>query len=83
MGMGKAKGSKKGAGSLGSSSSMNDEALARLMISELTMHNERSMATKKEECLAFLEIRRTKSYNHWTGDTLKQMEEIRAGIKEK
>nr|GFB47016.1 hypothetical protein [Tanacetum cinerariifolium] len=54
MGMDKAKCSKKKG--LGSSSSMNNELLARLMVSELAMHNERSMAMKKEECLTFLEI---------------------------
>ncbi|GKG16349.1 hypothetical protein Tco_0358672, partial [Tanacetum coccineum] len=59
--MSTAKGSKKkGAGSLGSSSSMNDEALARLMVSELATHNERAIAMKKEERVAFLEIRRRK-----------------------
>ncbi|GKG34516.1 hypothetical protein Tco_0437212, partial [Tanacetum coccineum] len=59
MGMDKAKGlKKKGARVSGSSSSTNEEALARLMVSELAMHNERSMAMKKEELLAFLEIRR-------------------------
>ncbi|GJZ96650.1 hypothetical protein Tco_0668984 [Tanacetum coccineum] len=97
----KAEGSKKkGAGSSGSSSSMNDEALARLMVPELAM--------KKKERLAFLEIRRRKvkirerelamqeykqcqkdimfyvqPYNHLTRDTLKQIVEIRVGIKEK
>ncbi|GKC59687.1 hypothetical protein Tco_1087285 [Tanacetum coccineum] len=55
----KVKGSKKkGARSSKSSTSMNDEALARLMVSELAMHNERSMSMKKEEHLAFLEIRK-------------------------
>nr|GEV67671.1 ribonuclease 3-like protein 3 [Tanacetum cinerariifolium] len=49
---------KKGSRSSGSSSSMNDEALARLMVSEMAMHNERAIEMKKEECLAFLEIKR-------------------------
>ncbi|GJR21331.1 hypothetical protein Tco_0969858 [Tanacetum coccineum] len=45
----KAKGSKKkGTGSSGTSSSMNDEALARLTVSELAMHNERAMSMMKE-----------------------------------
>nr|GEU38189.1 uncharacterized mitochondrial protein AtMg00810-like [Tanacetum cinerariifolium] len=58
MGKDKAKGlKKKGSRSLKSSSSMNDKALARLMVSSLAMHNERVMEMKKEECLAFLEIR--------------------------
>ncbi|GKA84761.1 ALP1-like protein [Tanacetum coccineum] len=57
IGRDKAKGSKKkGAGSSRSSSSMNDEALARLMVSELARHNERATEIKKEERLAFLEI---------------------------
>ncbi|GJR49487.1 hypothetical protein Tco_1400008 [Tanacetum coccineum] len=45
-------------GSSGSSSNMNDEALARLMVSELATHNERTMTMKKDERLAFLDIRR-------------------------
>ncbi|GJY65439.1 hypothetical protein Tco_0467677 [Tanacetum coccineum] len=46
---GKAKGSKKKrAGSSGSSLSMNDKALARLMVSELAIHNECAIAMKKE-----------------------------------
>ncbi|GJY80796.1 hypothetical protein Tco_0493547 [Tanacetum coccineum] len=57
--MDKAKGlKKKVAGSSGSSSSMNDEALARLMLSELPTQNKTVMAMKKEECAAFLEIKR-------------------------
>ncbi|GJY46293.1 zinc finger BED domain-containing protein RICESLEEPER 2-like protein [Tanacetum coccineum] len=59
MGRDKAKGlKKKRARSSGSSSSTNDEALARLMFSELAMHNQRAIRMKKEECLAFLEIKR-------------------------
>ncbi|GJY17370.1 integrase, catalytic region, zinc finger, CCHC-type containing protein [Tanacetum coccineum] len=38
--------------------STNDEALARLMVSELAMHNERAIGMKKEERLAILEIKR-------------------------
>nr|GEX48618.1 hypothetical protein [Tanacetum cinerariifolium] len=49
---------KKGAGASGSSATTNDEALTRLMVSELAMHHERFMAMKKEECLAFLNIRK-------------------------
>ncbi|GJU27873.1 retrotransposon protein, putative, ty1-copia subclass [Tanacetum coccineum] len=57
MGRDKAKGlKKKGVGSSGSSSSMNDKALTRLMVSELAMHNKRSMAMKEEERLAYLEM---------------------------
>nr|GEZ73226.1 hypothetical protein [Tanacetum cinerariifolium] len=57
IGRDKAKGSKKkGARSSRSSSSMNDEALARLMVSELVTHNERAIAMKKEECTTFLEM---------------------------
>ncbi|GJZ12687.1 zinc finger BED domain-containing protein RICESLEEPER 2-like protein, partial [Tanacetum coccineum] len=48
---------KKGPRSSGSSSNTNDEALARLMVIELAMHNERAIGMKKEERLAFLEIK--------------------------
>ncbi|GJW37236.1 hypothetical protein Tco_0060156 [Tanacetum coccineum] len=49
MGRDKAKGlKKKELRSSGSSSSTNDEALARLMVSELAMHNERAIGIKKE-----------------------------------
>ncbi|GJR41213.1 hypothetical protein Tco_1216897 [Tanacetum coccineum] len=55
----KAKGlKKKGSRSSGSSSSTNDKGLARLIVSELAMHNERAIEMKKEERLAFLEIKR-------------------------
>nr|GEZ81317.1 hypothetical protein [Tanacetum cinerariifolium] len=37
---------------------MNDEALARLMVSELAMHNEHAIGMKTEERLAFMEIKR-------------------------
>ncbi|GJR55367.1 hypothetical protein Tco_1405888 [Tanacetum coccineum] len=50
----KAKGymKKKGSRSSGSSST-NEEALARLMVSELAMHNERAIVMQKEERKAF------------------------------
>ncbi|GJT06537.1 hypothetical protein Tco_0840999 [Tanacetum coccineum] len=56
----KAKGlkKKKVAGSSGLSASMNDEALARLMLCELATQNETAMTMKKEERTAFLEIKR-------------------------
>ncbi|GKA50596.1 hypothetical protein Tco_0743669, partial [Tanacetum coccineum] len=58
MGRNKAKGlKKKGSRSSGSSSSTNDEALARLMVSELAMHNEHAIEMKKEEHATFLEIK--------------------------
>nr|GEY35334.1 hypothetical protein [Tanacetum cinerariifolium] len=59
MGRDKAKGLKmKWPRTSGSSSSMNDKALTRLMVSEPAMHNERAIEMKKEERLAFLEIKR-------------------------
>ncbi|GJY42094.1 hypothetical protein Tco_0429364 [Tanacetum coccineum] len=58
MGTDKAKDlKKKGPRSPGSSSSMNDGALARLMVSEMALHNEHAMEIKEEERLAFLEMR--------------------------
>nr|GEV21013.1 hypothetical protein [Tanacetum cinerariifolium] len=58
IGRDKAKGSKKKrVGSLGLSSSMNDEAFARLMVFDLATHNEPTIVMKKEEHAAFLEIR--------------------------
>ncbi|GJY21672.1 putative nucleotidyltransferase, ribonuclease H [Tanacetum coccineum] len=59
IGRDKTKGSmkKKGQRSSGSSST-NDEAFARLMVSELAMHNNRAIKMQKEERLAFLEIKR-------------------------
>ncbi|GKG25831.1 hypothetical protein Tco_0398977, partial [Tanacetum coccineum] len=49
MGRDKAKGlKKKELRSSGSSLSTNDEALARLMVFELAMHNERAIGIKKE-----------------------------------
>ena len=58
MGRDKVKAKKKGARSSGSTTTMNEEALARLMISEYASHNERALAMKKEERAAFLEIRK-------------------------
>nr|GEW59665.1 hypothetical protein [Tanacetum cinerariifolium] len=40
------------------SSSMNDEELVRLMVSEMALQNERAIEMQKEERLAFLEIKR-------------------------
>ncbi|GJR05098.1 hypothetical protein Tco_0528082 [Tanacetum coccineum] len=40
------------------SSSMNDDALARLMVSDMAMHNERVIEMQKEERKAFLDIKR-------------------------
>ncbi|GJV78210.1 hypothetical protein Tco_1509794 [Tanacetum coccineum] len=55
MCMDKAKGlKKKGPRSSGSSSSMNDEAMARLMVSKLATHNKCAIGMKKEERLAFM-----------------------------
>nr|GEX42783.1 hypothetical protein [Tanacetum cinerariifolium] len=55
IGRDKAKGlKKKGAIASGSSATMKDEALASLMVFELAMHHERSMAVKKKERLDFL-----------------------------
>ncbi|GKA35233.1 reverse transcriptase domain-containing protein [Tanacetum coccineum] len=48
---------KKGLRALGSSS-MNDEALARLMVSEMATQNEHAIEMQREERLAFLEIKR-------------------------
>ncbi|GKC13527.1 hypothetical protein Tco_1010309 [Tanacetum coccineum] len=73
MGRDKAKCLKKKAPrSSGSSSTMNDEALARLMVFEMAMYNERAMKMKKEEHLAF-----------WRSEGGRHMEEIRSGIKAK
>ncbi|GKD04207.1 hypothetical protein Tco_1179181 [Tanacetum coccineum] len=57
--MDKARGSKKkGAGSSGSSVNMNDEALVRLMVSELSTQTASVVAMKKEERTAYMEIKR-------------------------
>ncbi|GJV34025.1 hypothetical protein Tco_1394425 [Tanacetum coccineum] len=59
MGRDKARGSKKkGAGSSGSSVNMTDEALATLMVSELATQTASAMAIKKEERVAYTEIKR-------------------------
>ncbi|GJY35729.1 ALP1-like protein [Tanacetum coccineum] len=74
----KTKGSMKKKGSRSSgSSSTNDEALARLMVSELAMHNERAIEMQKEEHKAFLEIKKREPYDHLTGDALTHMEALR------
>ncbi|GKB65578.1 hypothetical protein Tco_0921764 [Tanacetum coccineum] len=58
IGREKAKGlKKKVTGSSLSPASMNDEALARLMVSELATQSEIAMAMKKEEHATFLEIK--------------------------
>ena len=49
---------KKGIRSSGTSTTTNDEALARMMISELTQQNERAIKMKKKERLEFLEIKK-------------------------
>nr|GEY79583.1 reverse transcriptase domain-containing protein [Tanacetum cinerariifolium] len=48
---------KKGSISSGSSSNTNDKALARLIVSDLAMHNEHAIEMKEEEHLTFLEIK--------------------------
>ncbi|GJZ05385.1 hypothetical protein Tco_0538660 [Tanacetum coccineum] len=59
LGRDKARGSKKkGAESTGSSMNMTDEALARLMVSELATQTASAMAMKKEERAAYMEIKR-------------------------
>ncbi|GJS94831.1 gamma-glutamyltranspeptidase 1 [Tanacetum coccineum] len=59
MGKDKARDSKKkGAGSSGSSVNINDEALARLMVSELATQTASIVAMKKEKCTAYMEIKR-------------------------
>ncbi|GJW38532.1 hypothetical protein Tco_0064377 [Tanacetum coccineum] len=83
----------KGSKSAGSSN-VNEDALARLMVTEMTAH-------EKEERLAFLDIKRREvecrereieqqdmrfylqPYDHLTGDQRKAMDEIRAKIKAK
>ncbi|GJS03576.1 glutathione S-transferase T3-like protein [Tanacetum coccineum] len=88
-GAGKNKGSK-----MSGSSTINEDALARLMVSEMTAH-------EKEERLAFLKIKRREveccereikqqdmrlyllPYDHLTRDQRNAMDEIRAKIKAK
>ncbi|GJZ75108.1 hypothetical protein Tco_0639573 [Tanacetum coccineum] len=48
---------KKGSRAMGSSS-MKDEALVRLMVSEMATQNERAIEMHKEERLAYLDIKR-------------------------
>ncbi|GKB60589.1 hypothetical protein Tco_0916775 [Tanacetum coccineum] len=80
----KAKGlKKKGSRSSGSSSSTNDKGLARLIVSELAIHNEHAIEIKEEEHLTFLEIKEREPYDHLTGDTLTYMEALKAEIKVK
>ncbi|GJV63533.1 RNA-directed DNA polymerase, eukaryota, reverse transcriptase zinc-binding domain protein [Tanacetum coccineum] len=77
----KAKGymKKKGSRSSGSSST-NEEALARLMVSELAMHNERAIEyIQRQEDMRFY----MQPYDHLTGDALNHMEALRAEIKAK
>nr|GEY23251.1 hypothetical protein [Tanacetum cinerariifolium] len=58
IGKDKAKGSMKKKGQRASgSSSTNDDALARLMVSEMAMHNEHAIEMQREERKAFLEIK--------------------------
>ncbi|GKC02437.1 glutathione S-transferase T3-like protein [Tanacetum coccineum] len=59
MGRDKARGSKKkGVGSSGSSMNMNDETLARLMVSELATQTASAIAMKKDERAAYFEIKK-------------------------
>ncbi|GKD41430.1 hypothetical protein Tco_1261637 [Tanacetum coccineum] len=89
----RAAGKKKGSKASGSST-MNEDALARLMVTEMT-------AQEKEERLAFLEIKKREvechereieqqdmrfylqPYDHLTGDQRNAMDEIKAKIKAK
>ncbi|GJT38790.1 retrovirus-related pol polyprotein from transposon TNT 1-94 [Tanacetum coccineum] len=58
MGKNKARGSKKkGVGASGSSVNINDEAFARLMVSELATQTASIIAMKKEECNVYMEIK--------------------------
>ncbi|GKD32141.1 hypothetical protein Tco_1242919 [Tanacetum coccineum] len=58
------------------SSSMNDEALARLMVNDMA-------SQEKEERLAFLEIKMREPYDHLIGDAQLAMEELRVEIMAK
>ncbi|GKB89787.1 hypothetical protein Tco_0962059, partial [Tanacetum coccineum] len=59
MGRDKALGlKKKGVGSSGSSMNMNDETLARLMVSELATQTASAIAMKKDERAAYFEIKK-------------------------
>ncbi|GKD12481.1 hypothetical protein Tco_1196888 [Tanacetum coccineum] len=55
---------KKWVGSSGTSSIMNDEALARLMVFELAMHNEHAKEMMKQERAEFLEIKKKEMKIH-------------------
>ena len=48
----------KGMSKSGSSTSINDESLARMMISELAQHNERAMAKKMQERAEYIAIKK-------------------------
>ncbi|GJZ96342.1 hypothetical protein Tco_0668676 [Tanacetum coccineum] len=92
-GAGKKKGSKSSA-SASASSNVNEDALARLMVTEMT-------AQEKQERLAFLDIKWREAecleqeieqqdtrlylqqYNHLTGDQRKAMDAVKARIKAK
>nr|GEY36240.1 hypothetical protein [Tanacetum cinerariifolium] len=65
------------------SSSRNDEALARLMVSEMTTQNERAIEMQKEEHKPYLEIKMREPYDHLIEDARMTMEALRAGIKVK
>ncbi|GKE14785.1 hypothetical protein Tco_1422362, partial [Tanacetum coccineum] len=76
LGKDKAKHLKKiGLRSSGSSSNMNNETLARLMVSELAMHTQREYRQPQEEIRFYMQ-----PYDHLTGDTLAHMEALRAKI---
>nr|GEY95057.1 hypothetical protein [Tanacetum cinerariifolium] len=62
------------------SATTNDEALVKLMVFELAMHHERSMEYIQCQKDTMFNMQ---PYNHLTGDALKQMEDIRTGIKVK
>ncbi|GKD79352.1 hypothetical protein Tco_1341973 [Tanacetum coccineum] len=76
LGKDKAKHLKKiGLRSSGSSSNMNNETLARLMVSELAMHTKREDRQPQEEIRFYMQ-----PYDHLTGDALAHMEAPRAKI---
>ncbi|GKB43948.1 hypothetical protein Tco_0888890 [Tanacetum coccineum] len=71
---------KKWVGSSRSSSSMNDEALARLMVSELATQTKSTMEYRqRQEGIRFY----MQPYDHLTTDGLMNMEQLRAEIKMK
>ncbi|GJQ94710.1 zinc finger BED domain-containing protein RICESLEEPER 2-like protein [Tanacetum coccineum] len=71
---------KKGSRASGSSS-MNDEALARLMVFEMVMQNERAIKMQKEERLAFLDIKRREAECRERGACRATMEALREGSR--